>query len=153
MLKKVATRSPGFNIIEEYTIDEANTTADAIKDKGNLASQNLHPGNVETPSLHCEATTSTGVKDQTAMLSKTDTQDLPKVDTYHAPTGDNRTSSPLQCVETRSDKKKPKCVHNQHQLRKRTMSLNRLPHNRSLYYMWKPEVRNPQLVCILNAQI
>ena len=77
LLKKVATRSPGFNIIEEYTIDKANATADAIKDKGNSASQNLHPGNVETPSLHCKATTSTGVKVETAMLSKTDTKNLP----------------------------------------------------------------------------
>ena len=105
MPKKVATGSPGFDIIKEYTIDKANTIANATKDKGNSASQNLHPGNVETPSFHCEATTSTGVKLETAMLPKTDTKSLPKVDTHHAPIGDNRTSSPLQCVETGSDTK------------------------------------------------
>ena len=105
MPKKVATKSPGFNIIEEYTIDEANTTADALKDKGSTVSQNVYPGNVETPSLHCEATTSAGDKVEIAMSSKNVTKDLPKVDTHHAPIGDSRTSSPLQCVETRSDTK------------------------------------------------
>ena len=105
LLKKVATRSPGFNIIEEYTVDEANAAADATKYKGNSASQNLHPGNVKTPSLHCEATTSTGVKVKTAMLPRTDTKSLPEVDTHHAPTGDNRTSSPLHCVKTGSNTK------------------------------------------------
>ena len=108
--KKVATRSPGFNIIEEYTIDEANTTADALKDKGSTVSQNVYPGNVETSSLHCEATTSTGVNVETAMLSKNVTKDLPKVDTHHAPIGDSRTSLPLQCVETGSDTKPQVCA-------------------------------------------
>ena len=108
--KKVATRSPGFNIIEEYTLDEANVTADALKDKGSMVSQNVYPGNVETPSLHCEATTSTGVKTETAMLPKDVTKDLPKVDTHHTPLGDSRTSSPLQCEETRSDTKPQVCA-------------------------------------------
>ena len=31
--KKVATKSPGFNIIKEYILDEANVTAGATKDK------------------------------------------------------------------------------------------------------------------------
>ena len=105
--KKVATKSPGFNIIKEYTLDEANVTADATKDKGNSVNQNLHPGNVETPSLDCKPTTSTGVKVETAMLSKTDATNLPKADTHYTPTGDDRTSSPLQCVETGSDTKTP----------------------------------------------
>ena len=70
LLKKVATKSPGFNIIEEYTLDEANITADANKDKGNSVNQNLHPGNVETPSLDCKPTTSTGVKVETAHVIK-----------------------------------------------------------------------------------
>ena len=108
--KKVATRSPGFNIIEEYTLNEANITADALKDKGNTVSQNLYPGNVETPSLHCEGTTSTDVKPETAMLPKDVTKDLPKVDTHHAPLGDSRTSSPLQCEETGSDRKPQVCA-------------------------------------------
>ena len=65
---------------------------------------------METPSLNCKATTSSGVKVETAVLSKTDTTDLPKADTYHTPTGDNRTSSPLQCVETGSDTKPQVCA-------------------------------------------
>ena len=110
MPKKVATRSPGFNIIKEYTLNEANITADALKDKGSMVSQNIYPGNVETPPLHCEATTSTGVKIETAMSSKDVTKDLPKVDTHHAPIGDSRTSSPLQCEETGSDTKPQVCA-------------------------------------------
>ena len=66
-----------MNIIKEYTLDEANITADAPKDKGNSVNQNLHPGNVERPSLDCEPSTSTGVKVETAMLSKTDAMNLP----------------------------------------------------------------------------
>ena len=110
MPKKVATRLPGFNIIEEYTLDEANITADALKYKGSTVSQNIYPGNVETPSLHCKATTSTGVKIETAMLPKDVTKDLPKVYTHHSPIGDSRTSSPLQCEETRSDTKPQVCA-------------------------------------------
>ena len=110
LLKKVATRSPGFNIIKEYTLDEANITADALKDKGSTVSQNVYPGNVETPSLHCEATTSTGVKTETAMLPRDVIKDLPKVDTHHAPLGDSRTSSPLQSEETGSDTKPQVCA-------------------------------------------
>ena len=108
--KKVATRSPGFNIIEEYTLNEANIAADALKDKGNTVSQNFYLGNVETPSLHCEATTFTDVKTKTAMLPKDVTKDLPKLDTHHTPLGDSRTSSPLQCEETGSDRKPQVCA-------------------------------------------
>ena len=64
----------------------------------------------ETPSLHCEATTSTDVKTKTAMLPKDVTKDLPKVDTHHTSLGDSRTSSPLQCEETRSDRKPQVCA-------------------------------------------
>ena len=102
--KKVGTRS-GFNIIEEYTLDETNYTADALKDKGNMVSQNIYPRNVETPPLHCEATTSTDVKAETAMLPKDLTKDLPKVDTHQAPSGDSRTSSPLLCAQISSTEK------------------------------------------------
>ena len=110
MPKKVATRSPRFNIIEEYTLDETNYTADALKDKGNTVSQNVYPRNVETTPLHCEATTSTDVKAETAMLPKDVTKDLPKVDTHQAPSGDSRTSSPLQGAETGSDRKPQVCA-------------------------------------------
>ena len=44
------------------------------------------------------------------MLSKDVTKDLPKVDTHHAPIGDCRTSSPLQCEETGSDTKPQVCA-------------------------------------------
>ena len=38
------------------------------------------------------------------MLPKEVTKDLPKVDTHQAPSGDSRTSSPLQGAETGSEK-------------------------------------------------
>ena len=44
------------------------------------------------------------------MLSKTDTTNLPKADIHHTPTGDDRTSSPLQCVETGSGTKPQVCA-------------------------------------------
>ena len=108
--KKVATKSPEFNIIKEYTLDEANVTADATKDKSNSVNQNLHPGNVETPSLDCKPTTSTGVKVETAISSKTDATNLSKADTHYTSTGDDRTSSLLQCVETGSSTKPQVCA-------------------------------------------
>ena len=149
MPKKVATRSPGFNIIEEYTLDETNYTADALKDKGNTVSQNVYPGNVETPLLHCEATTSTDVKAETAMLPKDVTKDLPKVDTHQAPSGDSRTSSPLQGAETGSDRKPQVCAQTS-SIEKNNNEPKLSNCNCSLHYMWKPEVINSQLLWILD---
>ena len=103
--KKVATKSPGFNIIKEYILDEANVTAGATKDKSSSADQNIHPGNVETPSLDCEPRTSSGVKVETALVLNTD------ADTNYILMGDDKTSSPLQCVETRSGTKPQACAH------------------------------------------
>ena len=103
--KKVATKSPGFNIIKEYILDQANVTAGATKDKSSSADQNIHPGNVETPSLDCEPRTSSGVKVETALVLNTD------ADTNYILMGDDKTSSPLQCVETRSGTKPQACAH------------------------------------------
>ena len=108
--KKVATKSPGFNIIEEYTLDEANVTADATKDKSSSVDQNIHPGNVETPSLNCEPSTSSGVKVETAIVLKTDATKLSNADTNYISTGDDRTSSPLHDVETGSGTKPQACA-------------------------------------------
>ena len=107
--KKVATKSPGFNIIEEYTLDEANVTAGATKDKSSSVDQNVHPGNVETPSLDCEPSTSSGVKVETVIVLNTDTTKC-NADTNYISTGDDKTSSPLQCVETGSGTKPQACT-------------------------------------------
>ena len=109
MPKKVATKSPGFNIIEEYTLDEANITADATHDKSQPDNQNLQPGNVGTSSLDREPTTSTVVKVETLSALKTDTN-LSKADIHYTSTGNDKTSSPLQCVETGSETKPQVCV-------------------------------------------
>ena len=100
LLKKVATKSPGFNIIEEYTLDEANITAGTTHNKSQPVNQNLHPGNVETLLLDREPTTSTEVKVETAPALKTDTTNLSKADIHYTSTGDDITISPLQCEET-----------------------------------------------------
>ena len=65
---------------------------------------------METPSLDCEPTTSTGVKVETAISSKTDATNLSKADTHYTSTGDDRTSSPLQCVKTGSGTKPQMCA-------------------------------------------
>ena len=108
--KKVATKSPGFNIIEEYTLDEVNVTAGATKDKSSSVDQNIHPGNVETPPLDCEPNASSGVKVETAIVLNTDTTKLSNADTNYISTGDDKTSSPLQCVETGSGTKSQACA-------------------------------------------
>ena len=108
--KKMATKSPGFNIIEEYTLDEANITAGATKDKSSSVDQNVHPGNVETPSLDCEPSTSSGVKVETAIVLNTDTTKLSNAHTNYISMGDDKTSSPLQCVETGSGTKPQACA-------------------------------------------
>ena len=100
LLKKVATKSPGFITIEEYTLDEANLTTGATQDKSKTNNQNLHPGNVEA-----KPTTPTVVKAKTAITLKTDTTNLGKPDTHCITTGNDRTSSPLQCKVTGSDTK------------------------------------------------
>ena len=108
--KKVATKCPGFNIIEEYTLDEANVTVRTTHDKSQPDNQSLHPGNMETLSLDRKPTTSTGVKVETAPALKTDTTNLSKADIHYISTGDDITSSPLQCEETRPDTKPQVCV-------------------------------------------
>ena len=108
--KKVATKSPGFNIIEEYTLDKANVTLGTSHDKSQPVDQNLHPRNVETLSLYREPTASTEVKVETAPALKTDTTNLSKANIHYTLTGDDTTSSPLQCEETRSDTKPQVCV-------------------------------------------
>ena len=107
--KKVATKSPGFNIIEEYTLDEANVTAGATHDKSQPDNQNLQPRNDGTSSLDRKPTTSTGVKVETVSALKTG-MNLSKADIHHTSTGDDITSSPLQCEETGPDTKPQVCV-------------------------------------------
>ena len=84
--KKVATQSPGFNIIEEYTLDEANAAVGAMKGDNKPAEEMSHVGNVETDTLVCtdlqrsENTMiiSHAVKDKTATAVKADSTDVSK---------------------------------------------------------------------------
>ena len=83
---------------------------DATKDKSSSVDQNVHPGNVETPSLDCEPSTSSGVKVETAIVLKTDATKLSNADTNYISTGDDRTSSTLQGVVTGSGTKPQACA-------------------------------------------
>ena len=47
----MATQSPGFNIIEEYTLDKANAAVGAKTDDNKPAEKMSHVGNVETNTL------------------------------------------------------------------------------------------------------
>ena len=109
LAEKVATKSPGFNIIKEYTLDKANSTVGAPQDKSEPDNQNLHPGNVETPSSDYVPTTSTDDKVETA----TDTANSSKASTSYATTGDHRTSLPLQSEVTGSDTKRQVCAQSE----------------------------------------
>ena len=106
--KKVATQSPGFNIIEEYTLDDANSAVST--DKGNKKPPEYmsQVGNVETDklshkNLQCSESTmntSTVVKDKTEIASKAGSTDLNKMASQSATAGDHVTSSTEQCKET-----------------------------------------------------
>ena len=45
--KKVATKSPGFNIIEEYTLDDSSTVACVIQGGRKPDKETCHAGNVK----------------------------------------------------------------------------------------------------------
>ena len=68
--KKVATKSPGFNIIEEYTLDESNTAAGDIQGSKVPDEGTCHAGYVETPSLEHTPNTPTVIKAETATAPK-----------------------------------------------------------------------------------
>ena len=85
--KKVATQSPGFNIIEEYTLDDANSAASVDKGNRKPPEHTSQVGNVETDklshkSLQCSegtTNTSTVVTDKTEIASKANSTDLNKL--------------------------------------------------------------------------
>ena len=85
--KKVATQSPGFNIIEEYTLDDANTALNVDKGNSKPEENTSHAGNVETDTLahkdvkriECTSNTPIVVKAETATALKADTTDLSKL--------------------------------------------------------------------------
>ena len=88
--KKVSTKSPGFNIIEEYTLDEANAAAGVIQSS--------------TPN------TPTVVKAETASALKANTTNSSKLTSQSTPAVDHETSSPVQCKVTRIDTKPSRCA-------------------------------------------
>ena len=108
--KKVATQSPGFNIIEEYTLDEANAAACVIQGGRKPDKETYHAGNVETTSLEHTPNTPTVVKAETATALKTDTMNSIKLASQCILAGDHETSSPIQIKETGIDTKPPMCA-------------------------------------------
>ena len=106
--KKVATQSPGFNIVEEYTLDDANSTVSADKDNKKPPEHMNQVGNVETDklchkNLQCSegtTNTSTVVKNRIEIASKADSTDLNNLTSQSATVGDHVTSSTEQCKET-----------------------------------------------------
>ena len=113
----MASQSPGFNIIEEYTLDEANAAVGAMKGDNKPAEETSHVGNVETDTLvrpdlqRSENTmiTSPAVKDKTATGVKADSTDVSKYVSQLISTGELETSATEHCnaQETGITVKKP----------------------------------------------
>ena len=90
----MATQSPGFNIIEEYTLDKANAAVGARTGDNIPAEKMSHVGNVETDTLvradlqrsENTMTTSPVVKDETATALKADSTDVSKLVSQHTST-------------------------------------------------------------------
>ena len=105
--KKVATKSPGFNIIEEYTLDESNTAASDIQGSMKPDDGTCHAGNVETTSLEYTPNTPTVTKAESATALKSVTATMSKLSSQCTPVGDHETSSPIESKETGIDTKLP----------------------------------------------
>ena len=102
--KKVATQSPGFNIIEEYTLDEANAVVGAKTGDNKPTEKMSHVGNVKTDTLvradlqrSENMTTSPVVKDETATALKGDSTDVSKLVSQHSSTMGLKTSATDHC--------------------------------------------------------
>ena len=106
--KKVATQSPRFNIIKEYTLDDANSAVSADKGNRKPPEHTSQVGNVEADklshkNLQCsEGTMNTSpvVTDKIEIASKANSTDLNKLTSQSATAGDHITSSTEQCKET-----------------------------------------------------
>ena len=106
--KKVATQSPRFNIIKEYTLDDANASLSVEQGDSNSEEISDRSGNVETNTLALkdvqlsESTpnTPTVVKAKTASTLKTDTTVPSKLASQSTSVGDHETSSMDHCKVT-----------------------------------------------------
>ena len=101
----MATQSPGFNIIEEYTLDEANAAVGAMKVDKKPAEETSHAGKVETDTLVCTEFQRSGnttiispaVKDKTATAIMADSTDVSKYVSKLTSTGELKTSATEHC--------------------------------------------------------
>ena len=101
----MATQSAGYNIIEEYTLDEANAAVGAKTGDNKLVEKMSHVGNVEIDTLvHADlqrsentTTTSPVVKDETATALKADSTDVSKLVSQHTSTMGLETSATDHC--------------------------------------------------------
>ena len=106
--KKVATQSPGFNIIEEYTLDNANAALNVDKDNRKPEENTSRAGYVETDTLarkdvqriECTPNTPIVVKAETGTVLKADTTDSSKLASQGTSTRVIKTSSIEHCKET-----------------------------------------------------
>ena len=105
-----ATKSPGFNIIEEYTLDESNATAGDIQGSKKPDNGTCHAGNVETTLLEHTPNTPTVTKAESATALKSVTTTTSKLSSQCTPVGDHETSSPIQCKLTRINTKPSRCA-------------------------------------------
>ena len=106
----MSTKSPGFNIIEEYTLDEENAAAGVIQSSRKPDEKTCHAGNVETTSLEHTPNTPTVVKAETALALKANTTNSSKLTSQSTPAVDHETSSPIQCKVTRINTKPSRCA-------------------------------------------
>ena len=105
--KKVATKSPGFNIIEEYTLDESNTAVGDIQGSKKPDDGTCHAGNVETTSLEHTPNTPTVTKAESTTALKSVTATTNKLSSQCTPVEDHETSLPIEGKETGINTKPP----------------------------------------------
>ena len=103
--KKVATKSPGFNIIEEYTLDEANAAVGTKRGDNKPALEVSHAGNVETdtvvhtdfPESSKATINSSAAKDKTIAPKEADSTDVRNYVRNLTSTGEPKTSATEHC--------------------------------------------------------
>ena len=103
--KKVATKSPEFNIIEEYTLDEANAAVGTKKCDNKSAEEVSHAGNVETntvvhtdcPESGNTTINSSAAQDKIVAPKKADSTDVGNYVSNITSTGELETSATEHC--------------------------------------------------------
>ena len=109
--KKVATKSPGFNIVEEYMIDDAEATSGASKSTPDATSSpavNVALANMDVQQHDQKPNEPPVVKTGSVPSVKTEATSATTNATPGTSAGDDNTSATTPCVETRAENKPPK---------------------------------------------